>query len=66
MDGTARVEFEDVDVFASSDIVMLCHINGRKVAVTQRTVLPGSEVSRVGDRGRLVLTREVAIGLELV
>ena len=64
-DGSDRVEFADVDVFASSDVVMLCRINGKTVAVTQRTMLPGSEVSRVGDRGRLILTRDVAIGLEL-
>ena len=65
MDGSDRVELADVDVFASNDIVMLCRINGKVVAVTQRTALPGTEVSRTGDRGLLVLARDVAVGLAL-
>ena len=66
IDGSDRVEFEDVDVFACSDIVILCRINGKDVAVTPRTMLPGTQVARTGDRGRLVLSRAVAVDLELV
>jgi len=65
MDGSDRVEFDDVHVFASSDVVILCSINGKAVAVTPDTVLPGTQVSRIGDRGRLVLPRRIAVDLAL-
>ena len=66
MDGTHRVEFDDVHVVGANDLVMLCQIGSRIVEVSPHHILPGTTLSGRGDRGRLVLARRVAIKLGLV
>jgi hypothetical protein len=63
MDGSQRVEFQDVHVVAAA---MLCRIGSDIVEVSPRYILPGTTVWGQGDKGRLVLTRELAITLGLV
>ena len=66
-DGTNRVEFLDVEVTGEDGLSALtCRVEGRIVTVPPLRILPGSEVSRKGDRGRLVLPRDLAVRLGLV
>ena len=65
IDGTQRVEFSDVDVLASTDFVMRCRVAGKVVGVPALKTLPGTDVSRRGDRGNLVLPLELAQKLGL-
>ena len=66
-DGTNRVEFPDVEATGEDGLSALtCRVGGLIVAVPPFRILPGSEVWRVGDRGRLVLPRDVAVQLGLV
>ena len=66
MDGSQRVEFQDVHVLGANDVVMLCQIGNHIVEVSPRHILPGTTISGHGDRGRLVLPRNVAVQLGLV
>jgi hypothetical protein len=66
IDGSQRVEFEDVHVLGMSDLVMMCQIRGQIVKVPALQILSGTTISGHGDRGRLVLSRELAITLGLV
>ena len=66
MDGTNRVEFDDVEVIESGGLLVQCRVAGRVVGVPPLRMLPGTTVHRAGDRGRLVLPREVAMKLLLV
>ena len=65
MNGADRVEFADVQVIEHGD-VMRCMVGTRLVAVPPSCMLPGATISQTGDRGRLVLPREVALNLRLV
>ena len=56
-DGTDRVEFPEAEVISSEDLVLTCRVGERIVSVPPLRILPGSDVWRVGDRGRLVLPR---------
>ncbi len=60
MDGSDRVTFDDVQVLLS------CRVGRKFVWVPPRRMLPGTSIARAGDRGRLVLSREVALNLGLV
>jgi len=60
MTGTNHVEVHDVEVIVGNPLVLLCRVDGKVVSVPTARVLPGSEVSRRGDRGMLILAREVA------
>ena len=51
MDGTHRVEFDDVHVVGANDLVMLCQIGSRIVEVSPHHILPGTTISGQGDRG---------------
>ena len=66
IDGSQRVEFENVHVLGLSALVMMCRIGEQIVAVPSLQILPGTTISRRGDRGRLVLSRRMAINLGLV
>jgi hypothetical protein len=66
IDGTRRVEFDDVHVIGANDLVMLCRIGSHIVEVSPHHILPGTTISGQKDRGRLVLARPVAIKLGLV
>jgi hypothetical protein len=65
-DGSQRVEFEDVSVLGMNDLVMMCQVGDRIVAVASLQILPGTTIAGQGDRGRLVLARHLAIRLGLV
>jgi hypothetical protein len=64
MDGANRVEFDDVEVI-SDGIILSCRVGRSIVWIPLRRMLPGTTIARRGDRGRLVLPREVAINLDL-
>jgi len=66
IDGSQRVEFEDVHVLAMNDLVMMCQIGDHIVKVPSLRILPGTTISGHGDRGRLVLPRDLAARLGLV
>jgi hypothetical protein len=66
IDGAHPVEFADVRVLRANDLVMLCWVGSRLVEVAPQHILPGTTVSGQGDRGRLVLPRELAITLGLI
>ncbi len=66
MDGSERVEFADVRVIGDTGLLLICRIGGQNVALPPQCMLPGSEIARTGDRGRLVLTRTEAVNLGLV
>ena len=66
MAGAQRVEFDDVEVVRRADLVVMCRVGTRVVAVPTRCMLPGTSISGTADRGRLVLPREVALNIGLV
>lgn len=66
MDVTTRVEFPNVEVLADNSLVLRCHVNGKLVGIAPRRLLPGTTVQHPGDRGMLVLTRELATKLGLL
>ena len=60
IDGTQRLQFEDVQVLAATNFILMCRIGKKFVGVPCLRALPGTEIARRGDRGRLVLPRDVA------
>ncbi len=66
VDGSDRVTFEDVVVIRRTDLVVMCRVGARVVAVPPRHMLPGTTISGTGALGRLVLSREAALNLDLV
>jgi len=66
IDGSQRVEFDDVEIVRATAIILMCRVGMRIVAVPPRRTLPGTTVRRMGDRGRLILPREVALNLGLI
>ena len=65
-DGASRVEFADVEVVSANNLVLICRVGDRTVAVPASRILPGTEVEHAGDRGRLVIRRELALNLGLI
>ena len=65
IDGSDRVTFDGVEVISATDLVVMCQVGERVVGVPPPQMLPGSDVSRAGDRGRLVLARATAVDLGL-
>jgi hypothetical protein len=65
MEGTDRVEFPNVEVLADNQVVLLCRVNGKLVSIAPGRML-GTTVRQRGDRGAVVLTRELAQMLGLV
>jgi hypothetical protein len=66
MDDEERVTFDNVEVIEHGDLRMLCQVGAKIVAVPPLRILAGTTISYSGDRGRLVLPREVALNLGLV
>ena len=66
MDDADRVEFDNVEVLEHGDLALRCLVGGRIVTVPPLRILAGTTVSYPGDRGRLVLPRDVAHELGLV
>jgi len=65
IDGSERVEFENVEVISATDLVVMCQVGDKLIGVLPPQMLPGSLISRAGDRGRLVLSRATAVDLGL-
>ena len=65
MDGSQRVEFDDVLLVRRAEPVVMCRVGTRVVAVPTRCMLPGTTIL-TADSGRLVLPREVALNIGLV
>ena len=63
--GSERVEFENVEVISATDLVVMCQVGDKLIGVLPPQMLPGSLISRAGDRGRLVLSRATAVDLGL-
>jgi hypothetical protein len=59
------VEIEDVEVLDGGNMVMRCRGGDRVVWVPSLGKLPGTEIERQGDRGRLVLSHDLAVDLGL-
>ena len=66
IDGSDRVAFDDVEVVRHAALILMCRVGEKVVAVPPMRVLPGTTISQVGDRGRLVLPREVALNIGLI
>ena len=65
VDGSDRGTFDDVQVL-SDGAILSCRVGRKLVWVPPRRMLPGTSIARAGDRGRLVLSREVALNLGLI
>jgi hypothetical protein len=66
IDGSTRVEFDDVEVVRHAALILMCRVGDKVVAVPPLRMLPGTTISRTGDHGRLILPREVALNLGLI
>jgi len=47
IDGSQRVEFDDVVVVRRADLVVMCRVGTRVVAVPTRCMLPGTTIGLV-------------------
>jgi hypothetical protein len=65
LEGAMRVEIEDVEVLSEGGLVIRCRVGERIVLVPFLGTLPGTEIKRQGDKGRLVLPRDLAVDLGL-
>ena len=66
VDGSTRVEFDNVEVVRHAALILMCRVGDKVVAVPPLRMLPGTTISQTGDRGRLILPREVALNLGLI
>ena len=66
INGSKRVEFDDVRVVNDTGILLMCNVGGKVVGVPRLRILPGTTVRWNGDCGRLVLPHDVALNLGLV
>ena len=66
VDGSRRVEFDDVEVIRDTSLILMCRVGMKLIAVPPLRMLPGTTIARMGDRGRLVLSRELALNLGLI
>ena len=60
MDVPTSARFADVDVLRDSGTALLCVIGERQVWVPVLEMKYGSQVAKVGDRGKLVISRWLA------
>jgi len=65
IDSSKRVELDNVEVIRGTDRVLICRVGETVVGVSVPRMLPGTTIARAGDRGRLILPREVALNLGL-
>jgi hypothetical protein len=66
MDGADRIAFSDVELLDANGHLLLCRTRGRTFGVPPLRILPGTTIARAGDRGTLVLERDMARRLGLV
>src|SRR3989442_14077780 len=64
IDGSQRVEFDDVVVVWCADFVVMCCVAMMVVPVPTRCMLPGTTIL-TADSGRLVFLWEVALNIRL-
>jgi hypothetical protein len=57
------VEFRDVEALSYRRLSLVCRVGSKLASVPPRRMQPGSHVRRRGDRGDLVLPKEVAVDL---
>jgi hypothetical protein len=60
MGGGETIHFQGVTVVAESELALCCQIIGRDYWIAPSRVLAGSSVAHFGDRGVLVLARDIA------
>jgi hypothetical protein len=65
IEGSDRVEFRDVEALSYRRRSLVCRVGSMLVSVPPDRILPGSQVRRRGDRGKLVLPKKVAIDIGL-
>ncbi len=65
VDGSQRVKFDDVEVLRDG-VILSCRVGRKVVWIPPRRMLPGTTIARKGDRGWLVLPREMALNLDLI
>jgi cytochrome c-type biogenesis protein CcmH/NrfF len=66
IEGTNRVEIEDVEVLDYGNMVMRCRVGDRILWAPSLALLLGTNIKYRGDRGRLVLPQDLAVDLGLV
>ena len=63
--GTDLVTLEDV-LYVSDRLIPICQYRGRRVGIPFRLLEPGTSIRSPGDRGNVVLARQVAEWMGLV
>ena len=63
--GRWGIPLDDVQVL-SDGVILSCRLGKKVVSVPQRRMLPGTTIAHTGDRGRLILSRELALNLGLI
>lgn len=66
IDGFLRVTIEGVEVVRATGLVLMCRVGEKVVGVPPLRMLPGTTIQTLGDRGTLVLPREVALNIGLI
>jgi hypothetical protein len=66
IDGTRRIELENVVAMSRTPSVLRCRVGPRIVCIPLWCMLPGTEVRKPSDRGRLVLPLQWAEQLRLL
>ena len=64
--GPQVVEFDDVEVVKYTSVILTCRVGERTIGVPPRWMQAGTTIAQMGDRGRLVLSREIALNLGLI
>ena len=59
------VEIADVEAISGTELSLFCLVGGKRVGVPLALILPGSEVHRPGDHGKLAIPKTLAITLGL-
>jgi hypothetical protein len=60
------VQFNAVELLKDGSVMWMCRVGEDVVSVPPRRTLPGTTLSQTGDRGSLVIPREVALNLGLI